>query len=68
MTAPSRRIHLSPPSVGGRERERLLQAFDSGWIAPAGPDLPAFEAEVAALTGRRQKPEILPKPRKPLLQ
>ena len=54
MTAPSRRIHLSPPSVGGRERERLLRAFDSGWIAPAGPDLPAFEAEVAALTGRRR--------------
>ena len=54
MTAPSRRIHLSPPSVGERERERLLQAFDSGWIAPAGPDLPAFEAEVAALTGRRR--------------
>jgi len=54
MTAPSRRIHLSPPSVGGRERELLLQAFDSGWIAPAGPDLPAFESEVAALTGRRR--------------
>jgi dTDP-4-amino-4,6-dideoxygalactose transaminase len=54
VTGPSRRIHLSPPSVGGRERERLLQAFDSGWIAPAGPDLPAFEAEVAALTGRRR--------------
>jgi dTDP-4-amino-4,6-dideoxygalactose transaminase len=32
----------------------LLAAFDSGWIAPAGPDLPAFEAEVAALTGRRR--------------
>jgi dTDP-4-amino-4,6-dideoxygalactose transaminase len=54
VTAPSRRIHLSPPTVGPRERERLLQAFDSGWIAPAGPDLPAFEEEVAQLTGRRR--------------
>ena len=50
----SRRIHLSPPTVGGRERELLLRAFDSGWIAPAGPDLPAFESEAAALTGRRR--------------
>jgi dTDP-4-amino-4,6-dideoxygalactose transaminase len=54
VTAPSRRVHLSPPSVGGRERDLLLRAFDSGWIAPAGPDLPAFESEVAALTCRRR--------------
>ncbi len=54
MTVPARRLLLSPPSVGARERELLLQAFDSGWIAPAGPDLAAFEAEVAALTQRRR--------------
>jgi dTDP-4-amino-4,6-dideoxygalactose transaminase len=54
VRAPSRPLLLSPPTVGPRERERLLQAFDSGWIAPAGPDLPAFEAEVAELTGRRR--------------
>jgi dTDP-4-amino-4,6-dideoxygalactose transaminase len=54
VTPSPRRIHLSPPSVGPRERELLLQAFDSGWIAPAGPDLPAFETEVAASTGRRR--------------
>lgn len=29
----------------------LLSAFDSGWIAPAGPDLEAFEHELCALTG-----------------
>ncbi len=29
----------------------LLAAFDGGWIAPVGPDLDAFEAEVAALAG-----------------
>jgi dTDP-4-amino-4,6-dideoxygalactose transaminase len=43
-----RKILLSPPSVGPLEREMLLDAFDSGWIAPAGPDLSAFEREVAA--------------------
>lgn len=29
----------------------LLSAFDSGWIAPAGPDLESFEHELCALTG-----------------
>lgn len=29
----------------------LLSAFDSGWIAPAGPDLDAFEHDLCALTG-----------------
>jgi dTDP-4-amino-4,6-dideoxygalactose transaminase len=46
------RILLSPPDVGACEREMLLAAFDSGWIAPVGPDLDAFEAEVAARAGR----------------
>jgi dTDP-4-amino-4,6-dideoxygalactose transaminase len=40
-------ILLSPPDVGAREREHLLAAFDSNWIAPVGPDLDAFETELA---------------------
>jgi len=46
-----RKVYLSPPDVGERERELLLQAFDSGWIAPVGPDLEAFESEMAAYLG-----------------
>ena len=46
------RILLSPPDVRGREREMVMAAIDSNWIAPAGPDLDAFEAELAAATGR----------------
>lgn len=46
-----RRIMLSPPSVGPAEREMLLDAFDSGWIAPVGPHLDAFEREVARRCG-----------------
>ena len=46
------RIFLSSPDVGDAERTALLQAFDSGWIAPVGPDLEAFEAAVGARTGR----------------
>ena len=45
------RIHLSPPDVGPLEREYLLSALDSGWAAPAGPELAAFERDVAAVTG-----------------
>jgi pyridoxal phosphate-dependent aminotransferase EpsN len=40
---------LSPPVVGSLEREYLLAAFDSGWIAPVGPDLAAFEDEFGAV-------------------
>jgi dTDP-4-amino-4,6-dideoxygalactose transaminase len=45
------RMYLSPPDVGPAERNALLQAFDSGWIAPAGPDLNGFELDLAAITG-----------------
>ena len=45
------RIYLSPPDVGQRERELLLDAFDSGWIAPLGPHVDAFEREAAERTG-----------------
>jgi dTDP-4-amino-4,6-dideoxygalactose transaminase len=41
------RIYLSPPDVGEAERKLLLEAFDSNWVAPVGPDLDAFEAQVA---------------------
>ena len=45
------RIFLSPPDVGPEERTMLLEAFDSNWIAPAGPDIDAFEREMAERTG-----------------
>jgi dTDP-4-amino-4,6-dideoxygalactose transaminase len=44
-------INLSPPHVGELERELLLAAFDSNWIAPAGPDLTLFEAQLASMVG-----------------
>ncbi|WP_152347075.1 DegT/DnrJ/EryC1/StrS family aminotransferase [Brevibacterium sp. CFH 10365] len=45
------RILLSGPDVGELEEEFLLRAFRSGWIAPVGPDLEAFETELAAKVG-----------------
>jgi dTDP-4-amino-4,6-dideoxygalactose transaminase len=46
-----KRIYLSPPDVGAAERELLLDAFDSGWIAPLGPHVDAFEQDFAARIG-----------------
>jgi pyridoxal phosphate-dependent aminotransferase EpsN len=34
--------------MGAEERALLLDAFDSNWIAPLGPHVDAFEAEVVA--------------------
>ena len=47
------RIYLSPPHMGTEERDLLLDAFDSNWVAPLGPHVDAFEAEFAAYTGSR---------------
>jgi dTDP-4-amino-4,6-dideoxygalactose transaminase len=46
-----KRIYLSPPDVGSLERELLLDAFDSNWIAPLGPHVDAFEREFAEVVG-----------------
>lgn len=45
-------VPLSPPDVGELEQRYVLEAMQSGWVAPAGPDLAAFESEVAERVGR----------------
>jgi pyridoxal phosphate-dependent aminotransferase EpsN len=45
------RVYLSPPHLGGRETELVADAIASNWIAPLGPHVDAFEAELAAATG-----------------
>nr|WP_245670112.1 aminotransferase class I/II-fold pyridoxal phosphate-dependent enzyme [Micromonospora mirobrigensis] len=47
----TRRIHLSAPDIGPTEEAAVLHAIRSGWVAPAGPDLDAFEREVALRVG-----------------
>jgi dTDP-4-amino-4,6-dideoxygalactose transaminase len=46
-----KRLYLSPPDLGPLDRELLLDAFDSGWAAPLGPHVDAFERELAAIAG-----------------
>ncbi|SCG78667.1 DegT/DnrJ/EryC1/StrS family aminotransferase [Micromonospora humi] len=40
------RIYLSPPHTGPLEEQYLTRALRSGWVAPTGPDLDAFEREM----------------------
>lgn len=47
----SDRIYMSSPDVGQREEEAVLAAMRSGWIAPLGPDVDAFERELAQRVG-----------------
>lgn len=49
----SGRIYMSSPDVGELEEQFLLGALRSGWIAPLGPDVDAFEREIAERTGVR---------------
>ncbi|MFJ6314238.1 DegT/DnrJ/EryC1/StrS family aminotransferase [Pseudarthrobacter oxydans] len=46
------RIYMSAPDVGELEEKYMSNAFRSGWIAPLGPDVDKFEAEVAHRVGR----------------
>jgi len=45
------RLYLSPPHLSGREQEFVGKAIASNWIAPLGPDVDAFEKEIASYTG-----------------
>ncbi len=46
------RIYLSSPDVTQAEEDALVRAIRSGWVAPLGPEVDAFEEELAAFTGR----------------
>jgi dTDP-4-amino-4,6-dideoxygalactose transaminase len=44
---------MSSPDVGQLEEDAVVAAIRSGWIAPLGPDVDAFEREIASVTGRK---------------
>ena len=46
------RVYLSPPDVTVGDKAAMVRAFDGGWIAPLGPEVDAFEVELAAATDR----------------
>lgn len=47
------RLFLSAPDVGQRERDLVMEAFDSNYVAPLGPMLERFEREFADYVGAR---------------
>jgi dTDP-4-amino-4,6-dideoxygalactose transaminase len=46
-------VYLSAPDVGAREEELCVAALRSGWVAPLGPMVDAFEEALAARCARR---------------
>ncbi len=50
-TSNRNRIFLSPPHMGGNETRYVMEAFESNYVAPAGPQLNRFEEVYKELTG-----------------
>ncbi|MBP1995569.1 DegT/DnrJ/EryC1/StrS family aminotransferase [Paenibacillus eucommiae] len=46
-----KRIFLSPPHMGCEEERLVQEAFESNWISPLGPQVEAFEKEMAEYVG-----------------
>lgn len=46
-------ILLSTPHMGSWEKEFVDEAFRTNWIAPLGPNVDAFECEIAEMVGAR---------------
>ena len=47
----NKRIYLSSPTMHGEEQEFIREAFDTNWVAPLGPNVNAFEKELADYVG-----------------
>ena len=45
------KIWLASPTMHGDEMKYIQEAFDTNWVAPLGPNVTAFENEVAAYLG-----------------
>ena len=46
-----KKIYLSSPTMHGEEQEFIREAFDTNWVAPLGPNVNAFEKELADYVG-----------------
>ncbi|WP_139906069.1 DegT/DnrJ/EryC1/StrS family aminotransferase [Clostridium thermarum] len=47
----NKKLYLASPHMGGMEAQFIKEAFDTNWIAPLGPNVDAFEREVAETVG-----------------
>lgn len=46
-----KRIYLSLAHMGGHEQDFIKEAFDTNWVVPLGPNVDAFEKELADFVG-----------------
>ena len=44
---------LAHMSESGMEQKYVKEAFDTNWVVPMGPNVNAFEADLAAFVNRR---------------
>jgi pyridoxal phosphate-dependent aminotransferase EpsN len=53
-TSYKKRIFLSPPHMSGNEQKYINEAFETNWVAPIGPNIDAFEKELANYVGAKE--------------
>ena len=46
-----KKIYLASPTMHGEEQKYVREAFDTNWVAPLGPNVNAFEQEIAEYVG-----------------
>lgn len=53
-TANTKRIWLSSPHMGGAEQLFVKEAFETNWVAPLGPNVNGFEADLENYLGENK--------------
>ena len=59
MTSDVSKIWLSSPHMGGKEEEYVAKAFKENWIAPLGPNVNGFEADLETYLGHSKHVAVL---------
>lgn len=55
----NKRIWLSLAHMGGREQDFIKEAFDTNWVVPLGPNVDAFEKDLAIYIGEDKRVVVL---------
>jgi len=55
------RIYLCLAHMSGKEQKYIQEAFDTNWVVPLGPNVNAFEDDLAAFVNQRKGTEPLQK-------
>ena len=48
------KIYLSSPHMGGGEQRFVNEAFETNWVAPLGPNVSGFEADLETFIGQER--------------